>query len=45
METGSPVDALGGSALAVPALHRVVQAEEHQAARREGVEQQPEQQA
>ena len=40
-----PVDPLGADALAAPALDRVVEAEEHRTVRREGVEQQPEQQA
>jgi hypothetical protein len=40
-----PVDALGGDALAAPALDGVVEAEDHRPARREGVEQQPEQHA
>jgi len=38
------VDALGGAALAAPALDGVGEAEDHRAARGEGVEQQPQQQ-
>jgi hypothetical protein len=40
-----PVDALGADASAAPALDGVVEAEEDRAVRREGAEQQPEQQA
>jgi site-specific DNA recombinase len=42
---GVAVDALGADALAAPALDGVVEAEEDRAARREGIEQQPEEDA
>jgi hypothetical protein len=42
---GAAVDALGGDALATAALDGVVDAQHHRPARREGVDQMPQQQA